>query len=415
MKQEEKNQTPNSDKRFYIVCGAVCGIVVALVLVLVLVKPSFLGGSSSSSSSEAASSGEEAASSEAASSESSGTVSVYGSVTDFDYENFTYSDSLDENGYWSGIRALDYVTLPDDYASIPVSASDITPTDDDIQAQIDSLLSNNSTTQQITDRAAASGDTVNIDYSGSVDGVVFNGGTATGYDLTLGSGSFIDGFEDQVIGHTPGETFELTITFPDGYSATTDADGNTVELSGKDAVFTVTLNYISETVVPELTDEWVATNFSESDGLTTVEELRTRYSELLYENNLKNYVLNYLMENSTFSEIPKEITDYQVKQCLNYYYTMASYYGYELDDFVQSVMGVESADAMLASMDSNIDTYSKEALIYQAVAEATNLELTQEQKDVYADYEDSYGTNYCRMVAMMDAVTTTLTSGAVVS
>ena len=89
---------------------------------------------------------------------------VYGSASDYDYQNFAYSDGLDENGYWSGIRALDYVTLPEDYASIPLKKADIEPTEEDVQSQIDSLLSQNTTTQQITDRAAADGDTVNIVY-----------------------------------------------------------------------------------------------------------------------------------------------------------------------------------------------------------------------------------------------------------
>ena len=115
-----------------------------------------------------------ASSSTSASSE----ASVYGSASDYDYQNFAYSDGLDENGYWSGIRALDYVTLPEDYASISLKKADIEPTEEDVQSQIDSLLSQNTTTQQITDRAAADGDTVNIDYVGTVDGVAFTGGPA---------------------------------------------------------------------------------------------------------------------------------------------------------------------------------------------------------------------------------------------
>ena len=83
-----------------------------------------------------------------------------------------------------------------------------------------------------------------------MDGVAFTGGTATGYDLTLGSGSFIDGFEDQIIGHNVGDTFDVTVTFPDGYGDSTDAEGNTITLSGKEAVFSVTLNSISESVTP---------------------------------------------------------------------------------------------------------------------------------------------------------------------
>lgn len=344
------------------------------------------------------------ASSEAAS-------SVLGSAADYDYQNFTYSDGLDENGYWEGIRALDYVTLPEDYASIPVQRADVEPTSEDVQAQIDSLLSQNSTTQDVTDRAAANGDTVNIDYAGTVDGVAFTGGTYTGYSLKLGSGSFIDGFEDQIVGHKPGETFDVTVTFPDGYRDSTDADGNALVLSGKQAVFSVTLNGISEEVQPELTDAWVDETLGTSDDLHSVEALRAFYQQQLYQTNLQTAVMDYLLQNSTFGDIPKSVLDYQVTQCLNYYYTMGGHYGYELDAFVQ-MMGYDNADAMLAALAGNIESYAKEALLYQAVAEAMDLAPTQEQIDTYSAYTEVYGANYCTMVAMMDTVTDALTTGA---
>ena len=345
------------------------------------------------------------ASSEAAS-------SVLGSAADYDYQNFTYSDGLDENGYWEGIRALDYVTLPEDYASIPVQRADVEPTSEDVQAQIDSLLSQNSTPQDVTDRAAANGDTVNIDYAGTVDGVAFTGGTYTGYSLTLGSGSFIDGFEDQIVGHKPGETFEVNVTFPDGYSDSTDAEGNAVVLSNKKAVFSVTLNYISEEILPELTDAWVEENFSSTDGVHTVEDLRAEYQKMLYQNNLNTAVMNYLLANSTFKDLPKEVTDYQVNQCLNYYYTMAQHYGYDLDSFLQAAAGYNSADDLLDAMSDSITEYAREALLYQAVAEAMDIAPTQEQIDTYSAYTETYGANYCTMVALMDAVSEALTTGA---
>ena len=339
-------------------------------------------------------------------------ASVYGSASDYDYQNFAYSDGLDENGYWSGIRALDYVTLPEDYASIPLKKADIEPTEEDVQSQIDSLLSQNTTTQQITDRAAADGDTVNIDYVGTVDGVAFTGGTYSGYSLTLGSGSFIDGFEDQIVGHKPGETFDVNVTFPDGYSDSTDAEGNAVVLSNKKAVFSVTLNYISEEILPELTDAWVEENFSSTDGVHTVEDLRAEYQKMLYQNNLNTAVMDYMLANSTFKDLPKEVTDYQVNQCLNYYYTMAQYYGYDLDSFLQAAAGYNSADDLLDAMSDSITEYAREALLYQAVAEAMDIAPTQEQIDTYTAYTETYGANYCTMVALMDAVSEALTTGA---
>ena len=191
-----------------------------------------------------------------------------------------------------------------------------------------------------------------------------------------------------------------------------------MKLSGQKAVFTVTLNYISESVLPELTDSWVADNFGTfgtPNNIYTVEALRAYYQNQLYTSNLNTAVMDHLLENSTFKSIPQQVMDYQVNQCLNYYSTLAGYYGYDLDGLVQNLLGYESTDDMLAHLESSLEDYSKEALLYQAVAESLDITPTQEQLDAYSDYKDTYGQNYCTMVALMDAVTSTLTSGAVVS
>ena len=284
---------------------------------------------------------------------STASSSALGSASDYDYQNFNYSDGLDEKGYWEGIRALDYVTLPEDFASVAIKRSDVEPTSEEV--------------------------------------------------------------EEQIIGHKPGETFDVNVTFPDGYSDSTDASGNAVKLSGQKAVFTVTLNYISESVLPELTDSWVADTFGTPNNIYTVEALRAYYQDQLYTSNLNTAVMDHLLENSTFKSIPQQVMDYQVNQCLNYYSTLAGYYGYDLDGLVQNLLGYESTDDMLAHLESSLEDYSKEALLYQAVAESLDITPTQEQLDAYSDYKDTYGQNYCTMVALMDAVTSTLTSGAVVS
>ena len=177
----------------------------------------------------------------------------------------------------------------------------------------------------------------------------------------------------------------------------------------------MTLNYISETVLPQLNDAWVDASFGDTDDVHTVADLEALYSRLITEANLESYLMDYLLRNSTFQSLPKAVTDYQVNQCLNYYYTMSNYYGYELEDFVQQVAGYENADALLSSMDPDLETYSQQALLYQAVAEQLSVTPTQEQLDRYAAYTEVYGENYCHMVALMDAVTETLRSGAVLS
>ena len=145
---------------------------------------------------------------------STASSSALGSASDYDYQNFNYSDGLDEKGYWEGIRALDYVTLPEDFASVAIKRSDVEPTSEEVEEQISDLLSQYSSTEHITDRAAADGDTVDINYVGSVNNVEFTGGSAENYDLTLGSGTFIDGFEDQIIGHKPARPSTSTSPSP---------------------------------------------------------------------------------------------------------------------------------------------------------------------------------------------------------
>ena len=345
---------------------------------------------------------------------STASSSALGSASDYDYQNFNYSDGLDEKGYWEGIRALDYVTLPEDFASVAIKRSEVEPTSEEVEEQISDLLSQHSSTEHITDRAAADGDTVNINYVGSVNNVEFTGGSAENYDLTLGSGTFIDGFEDQIIGHKPGETFDVNVTFPDGYSDSTDASGNAVKLSGQKAVFTVTLNYISESVLPELTDSWVASTLGTSNNIYTVEALRAYYQDQLYTSNLNTAVMDHLLENSTFKSIPQQVMDYQVNQCLNYYSTLAGYYGYDLDGLVQNLLATRTPTPCWPTSRAVWKTTPRSSAL-SAVAESLDITPTQEQLDAYSDYKDTYGQNYCTMVALMDAVTSTLTSGAVVS
>ena len=332
----------------------------------------------------------------ASSAASGASVSVYGKVSDFDYASFDYSEGLDDNGHWTGIRALDYVTLPEDVSALPLSKADLEPTETEIQTQIDTLLNQYATPQNITDRAAQSGDTV--------DGVAFTGGTATGYDLTLGSHTFIDGFEDQIIGHNIGDVFDVTVTFPEGYGDSTDAEGNTITLSGKEAVFSVTLNAITQSVVPTLTDEWVESNFAASNDLHTADALRQYFDSALYANNLDNAAMDYLLTNSTFKEVPTQITSYYIRMFLNYHSQLATQYGMELDAYAQA-KGYADADAMLADSDAYFEHLAKQDLILQAVAETKSLAPTQEElDDAESTYADTYGENRAHLNALQSCV-----------
>ena len=353
----------------------------------------------------------------ASSSSSQATSSAaLGPAANYDYQNFTYSQGLTAEGRWEGVRALDYVTLPEDFAAIPLKKADIEPTEEDIQSLWDNLLESNRIQQPVTGRAAEEGDIANIDYSGTVDGVVFTGGTAEGYDLTLGSGTFIPGFEDQIVGHNIGDTFDVTVTFPEDYGDSTDEAGNTITLSGKEAVFHVTLNSLAVSVLPEATDAWVEENFGASNDLHTVAELDQYFHDNLYTSNLTNAVVDYLTENSQVSSIPDVVRNYQVCSQLSYYNSYASMFGYEtLDEFLSGFMGYDNADALLADTEQDVLNSCNQLLIFQAVAESLDLAPTDAELEAYASYTESMGEGYVHLLALQDRVLSTLRDGAAIS
>lgn len=353
----------------------------------------------------------------ASSSSSQATSSAaLGPAANYDYQNFTYSQGLTAEGRWEGVRALDYVTLPEDFAAIPLKKADIEPTEEDIQSLWDNLLESNRIQQPVTGRAAEEGDIANIDYSGTVDGVVFTGGTAEGYDLTLGSGTFIPGFEDQIVGHNIGDSFDVTVTFPDDYGDSTDEAGNTITLSGKEAVFRVTLNSLAVSVLPEATDAWVEENFGASNDLHTVAELDQYFHDNLYTSNLTNAVVDYLTENSQVSSIPDVVRNYQVCSQLSYYNSYASMFGYEtLDEFLSGFMGYDNADALLADTEQDVLNSCNQLLIFQAVAESLDLAPTDAELEAYASYTETMGEGYVHLLALQDRVLSTLRDGASIS
>lgn len=317
--------------------------------------------------------------------------------------NFSYSDGFDENGYLKGVTAADYVTLPDDYNDITIDASLAEVTDEDISDYINnSILSNFTTTRQVTDRAAATGDTVNIDYVGTIDGVEFDGGSAKGYDLELGSGTFIDGFEDQIVGHTPGETFDVNVTFPDNYGST--------DLAGKDAVFSTTLNYINETVTPELTDTWVKENLATTMDVSDVQSLNAFVKKQLSFNNQYSDVYTALHDKVSFAkELPESGKEYYRNVLLYGIYSYAQKYGTDMSTIVTSGFlgsGYTTVEDFISDMEGSINTQLEQTLLLQAIAEKEGIRcdtdtLNSEFVNQYgikdpSNFTEIYGENYVK-------------------
>ena len=230
-------------------------------------------------------------------------------------------------GCGSGKLSNDYVTV-NKYKGLEVTeVAKNEVSDDSVEQEVQSRLEAAATEQDVTDRAAQSGDWVNIDYTGTMDGTAFDGGTATGYDLELGSGSFIgasgdyQGFEDQIVGHNTGEEFDITVQFPEGYPS--------ADLAGKPANFHIVLNKIYQKVAPELTDEWVVNN---SESSKTVDE---------YKEEVKNS-LQEQQDDSGNSQLKQEVQTALLDQIeVNKYYTqIAQMYGVELNDFITTYLNM---------------------------------------------------------------------------
>ena len=280
--------------------------------------------------------------------------------------------------YLSGINVADYVTLGE-YKGVEVSVDAPVVTDEYLDSYIDYVLQSNMVTTEITDRPVEEGDIVNIDYEGKIDGVAFDGGTAQGYDLTIGSGTFIDGFEDGLIGAETGETVDVNVTFPENYQGE--------EVAGKDAVFTVTVNSISVETLPELTDEFVQ---GLDVGVNTVEEYRQYAYDLLMEeeqathdSNAEIAVLEAVMAGSQIQDPPEDMTNRYYNRIIDNMTYYASLYGYDLETFL-SMQGT-SEDAIRESAAQA----GQEIIVMQAIADAEGLSVTDEELD--AEIETNAG------------------------
>ena len=313
---------------------------------------------------------------------------------------FDYSAPFDKNGLWKDIKALDYVTLPT-YKGIEVPDSVYTISDEDVDTQVKSIVSGYSTTNQILDRAVADGDTVNIDYVGKVDGTEFDGGSTQGKgtDVTIGQTSYIDDFLEQLVGHTPGETFDVNVTFPDSYP-------NKPDLQGKDAVFSVTINYIAEKVTPELTDDFVTTNLTGTYGWTTVDEMREGIRKQQSETAIQTYLWKQIDEGSKVNDMPQSVVDFQKDSERASLEASAAQYGVDVATLLTSNGITGSVEDWLAGRQDLYKTKAKAALVDQAIAEDAGLSVSEDDiksffkanmgSEDYSNAESFYGIGFIK-------------------
>ena len=263
-------------------------------------------------------------------------------------------------------------------------ASEIT--DDDVDAYIQSMQESKAEVTEITDRAVEDGDTVSIDFVGKMNGEEFEGGSAQDYSLTIGSGVFIEGFEESVIGHKAGETYDWNGKFPEDY-------GN-AEMAGKDVVFTITVNAITKEDVPELNDKFVK---SVSEKSKTVKEYKKEVKELLqkdaetsYEYSIETAVWEKVMDNTEVKKYPKKEMNATKENWIKQYQTAAEYYQMEYETFIEEQMGMTVED-FEKRIDTAVKETLKEQMAVEAIADKEKIKLDdkmykKELKNIVSDY-----------------------------
>lgn len=257
-----------------------------------------------------------------------------------------------------------------EYKGLKKEVEAVVVTDEDVEEELKKVANRNARKIDVTDRAAQMDDTVTIDYVGTIDGVEFDGGKSENYDLKLGSHSFIDTFEDQIVGHNIGDAFDVNVTFPEQYGA--------AELAGKAAVFAVTLKKITANEVPEINDDF-AQEVSEFD---TLDEYRQDLRKVLTDHKTKNAeedAKNKLIDAAVAAsemDIPDAIVQEQCDQMIQQFAQTLSYQGMDINQYMK--MSNTNLNQLREEVKPEALKRLKENLTLDAIAKAEKIEVTDE-------------------------------------
>lgn len=272
--------------------------------------------------------------------------------------------------YSATVAVKPEVTLGD-YKGIEIDKVEVEVTEEDVQAELLNVQKQNARNIPVEDRAAKMEDEVTIDFEGFVDGEAFEGGKGENYQLTLGSHSFIDTFEDQIVGKNIGEEFDVNVTFPENYQAT--------DLAGKSAVFKCKLNGIKETELPELDDEF-ASEVSEFD---TMDEYKTDIAATLKakkekaaKNTKEGLVIDKIIENASM-EIPEPMVDTTKEQMLNEFAQQISYQGLSMEQYFQFT-GM-TKEKFLETATPEAERRIKSRLVLEAIAKTEDIQVSDDE------------------------------------
>ena len=270
-----------------------------------------------------------------------------------------------------------------DYKGIKVTKNVNAVTDEDVEHEIGHMLERNSRTINVDDRACQNGDDVVIDFEGFKDGVAFDGGKAEKFTLKLGSGQFIPGFEDQVVGHNVGDEFDINVTFPEDYQAK--------ELAGAPVVFKIKLHEIKTTELPTLDDDFV----KDTSDFNTVDELRADVRKKLEdtaEKNAQSEVESKIMDeviSKVEGEIPEVMYDNKVNEMIDDLSARLSQQGIKLDMYLKFT-GL-TMDSLKTTYKEQAEKQVKLRLALEKIVELENIQATDEEVEKeYASISEHY-------------------------
>lgn len=304
---------------------------------------------------------------------------------------------LDENGFTIKLK----VTVKPEvelkaYKGIKAEKEKVTVKKSEIKEEVERALEKDAKLVTVEGKAAKKGDTATIDFEGFLDGVAFEGGKAENYDLELGSGNFIPGFEDQVIGHKAGEEFDIDVTFPEDYGSE--------ELAGKPVVFKIKLHKIMKKELPKYDDEFVK-DVSEFDTIADYEksleeEIKAR-KEATADRAFENAVMDELV-NNLVAEIPAVMIDNEINNQINEFDYRLRSQGMALDMYLQYI-GMDMA-ALRDSYKEGAEKSVKLRLALEKVTELENIEISDEDIETeLKTYADSYGMELDKIKSLVSA------------
>ena len=257
------------------------------------------------------------------------------------------------------------------YKGVEVDKIDVTVSDEEVEAEIEKEREKNARTVEVTDRAVKDGDTVSLDFEGFVDGAAFEGGKGENYPLTIGSGAFIPGFEEQLVGTEIGADVEVNVTFPEDYQAD--------NLAGKAAVFKCKVNEIKEKQLPEVDDEFA----SEVSAFDTLEAYKADLKQNLEDKKFKeaksaktDAVIDAIIASSEM-DIPEAMIKTEQRQMLNDFAQRMQMQGLSMEQYFQFTG--TTADMLMEQSKPQAEQRIKTSLVIDAIVAAENIEATEEE------------------------------------